>query len=332
MSKKRSGCLLWVARAALALALACRIYLFIYRLGFDEPGFVALHFLGLACLAFCTVTAMTGAAKDWRLTAIAAGLTIFFYSIYSAHPLVPVFSTQYSYRMLLSLGLMPYIYVLCAGLVLGAVAGIFFLIGADRRRMNGAAGILCLLAGAALVIAITLSRYSYMPTGLLRDWVYAIYSPLYIALVLLAVCCKLSLLSSSAENGFVNSGESPLLREEKSIGIAIILCFLTFGIYYIAWVHGICKRIRLLAGESSACGGEVALFFLVPFYAWYWIYTRSKKLAKAGVNRGIALEDRSVINLVLAIVNLGIVSIALIQSDLNRAVAGFRLADAPAQA
>lgn len=120
------------------------------------------------------------------------------------------------------------------------------------------------------------------------------------------------------------SEQNSLLLEEKNIAVTIILSIVTFGIYYIIWTYGICKKIKLMAGEEPNCGGEIVCLVLVPFYAWYWLYTRSKKLSVAAGNCGVVLEDRSVLNLILAICSLGIVSMALIQADLNTAAQAFQ--------
>jgi hypothetical protein len=58
------------------------------------------------------------------------------------------------------------------------------------------------------------------------------------------------------------------------------------------------------------------------------MYTRSKKLSESGARCGIPLEDKSVINLLLAIFGFGVVSVALIQSDLNKAARAFQGAEA----
>lgn len=124
----------------------------------------------------------------------------------------------------------------------------------------------------------------------------------------------------------IMNDQNSLLLEKKSIPVCIILSFVTFAIYYIVWMHGICKKIKLLAGEEPKCGGELVCIILVPFYSLFWMYTRSKKLSAAGANCGIQLDDRSVVNLILAIFGLGVVSVALIQSDLNKAAIAFQTA------
>ena len=123
----------------------------------------------------------------------------------------------------------------------------------------------------------------------------------------------------------MNDHNSPLLQE-KSIALCIVLSVVTFAIYYLVWIYNICKKIKVMAGEESKCGGEFACILFVPFYMLYWLFTRSKKLAQAGSNCGIPLDDKSTINLLLAIFGLGIVSVALMQNDLNTVAKAFKAA------
>jgi prepilin signal peptidase PulO-like enzyme (type II secretory pathway) len=114
--------------------------------------------------------------------------------------------------------------------------------------------------------------------------------------------------------------------QEKNIAVSIVLSIVTFGIYYLVWIFGIMKKIKLLASEEPKCGGEIALFIFIPFYALFWMYSRSKKLAAAGTACGVPMEDKSLINLLLAIFGFGFVSVALMQVDLNKAAVAFRAA------
>jgi hypothetical protein len=115
------------------------------------------------------------------------------------------------------------------------------------------------------------------------------------------------------------NNQNAALTEQKSIGLCIFLSIITCGIYYIVWLASLCKKIKLMNNEEPSVAGEVILCLIIPFYSLFWLYSRSKKLAAAAASRGISLDDRAVINLVLAIFGLAIVSFALIQSDLNKA-------------
>lgn len=109
-----------------------------------------------------------------------------------------------------------------------------------------------------------------------------------------------------------------ILKQQKSIAVCIILSLITFGIYYIIWLSGVCKKIKLLNSEEPKAVGEVLLCIFIPFYCLYWFFSRSKKLASGATLHNIPLDNRAVINLLLAIFGFSIVSMALIQSDLNK--------------
>ena len=123
----------------------------------------------------------------------------------------------------------------------------------------------------------------------------------------------------------MNDRNSPLLQE-KSIALCIILSFITCAIYYLVWIYGICKKIKLMAGEEPRSGGELACIILVPFYSLYWMYSRSKKLALAGAGHGLQLDDKSAVNLILALFGFAVVSAALLQAELNKAARAFQAA------
>ena len=53
-------------------------------------------------------------------------------------------------------------------------------------------------------------------------------------------------------------------------------------------------------------------------YGIYWYYKMGKTLKAAGDKNGVAIEDNSVLYLILGIFGLGIVGYCLMQSDLNK--------------
>lgn len=86
-------------------------------------------------------------------------------------------------------------------------------------------------------------------------------------------------------------GIPALLLTPKSIPLSLLLSFLTCGIYSLVWVYGIMKRIRLLCRDYNGCVGEFLCFFLVPFYSYYWYYTRAKKLSAGANSYGVYCSD-----------------------------------------
>jgi len=109
------------------------------------------------------------------------------------------------------------------------------------------------------------------------------------------------------------------LTEEKSIVLCILFSIITIGIYYIYWFYTLSRKIQLLNREEPHCGGEVALYFLIPFYNLYWMYTRARKMTEASVrywhyNR---VSDDGIAYLLLTLFGFGIVAVAIIQNNFN---------------
>lgn len=108
------------------------------------------------------------------------------------------------------------------------------------------------------------------------------------------------------------------MLQTTSIAVAILLSIVTCGIYGLYWDYQIMKRIRFLYSGNFDCVGEFLLFLFVPFYSLYWVYTRSKQLADGMRRYGVAIDDLAVVNLLLMVFGVGIVSIALLQDQLNQ--------------
>lgn len=105
----------------------------------------------------------------------------------------------------------------------------------------------------------------------------------------------------------------------RNIGITILLCFVTCGIYGIYWMYCLVRDIKIVTGEGD--NGVVLEFILlafVPFYSLYWLYTRDQKLVEAGRSYGVSISDNAILYLLLAVFGVSIVSYALLQNDLNK--------------
>ena len=107
------------------------------------------------------------------------------------------------------------------------------------------------------------------------------------------------------------------LFEVKSIGLCVLFSLLTFGIYWLVWKYKLIKKIKLLNNDNSSSVGEFLLCTFVPFYIFYWYYTRATKIEIGARAYGIRISNNNIIYLVLSIFGLSIVCDALIQNDLN---------------
>ena len=103
----------------------------------------------------------------------------------------------------------------------------------------------------------------------------------------------------------------------RSIPVAIILSFVTFGIYAIYWMIQLNTEINAVSGDQNATsGGMVFLFTLLTcgIYGHFWMYKMGGKCDQIKNENG----NSAVLYLLLNLFCLGIVSFALMQDTLNK--------------
>ena len=116
-----------------------------------------------------------------------------------------------------------------------------------------------------------------------------------------------------------NSVQAP--EGYRNVALVIIFGVITFGIYLFYWVYKVSEQINreLMTGKSPAA--QMLLFMFVPFYSWYWIYTMSQNIREFSYRKGYDQDSvLPAINLVISIIGFSIVSIAVMQDMLNKAV------------
>ena len=108
--------------------------------------------------------------------------------------------------------------------------------------------------------------------------------------------------------------------KNRNIVLQIVLSIVTCGIYSIYWFITLTDDAAAKAGDSELSGVKAFLLTLVTcgIYGYYWYYKMGKTLKVAGDNNGVAVEDNSVLYLILGLFGLGIVCYCIMQSDLNK--------------
>ncbi|MEX1378313.1 MAG: DUF4234 domain-containing protein [Eubacteriales bacterium] len=99
---------------------------------------------------------------------------------------------------------------------------------------------------------------------------------------------------------------------KKNIALNIILSVVTLGVFAVFWVRSISDDIAKLEGKTVNSCREAAMFFVVPFYAIFWLYTKGKKTAKLSGD-----ADMSVLYAVHGLFLLCFFSLALMQHQLH---------------
>jgi hypothetical protein len=88
---------------------------------------------------------------------------------------------------------------------------------------------------------------------------------------------------------------------QRSIGWAVVLSLITFGIYGIYWFIVLTNEVGRLSGDSSFTGGKHFLLSLITCGIWtyVWSYQLGKQIAEAQHQRGLYASDNSVLFFVL---------------------------------
>ena len=108
--------------------------------------------------------------------------------------------------------------------------------------------------------------------------------------------------------------------EKRDIALAIVLSFITCGIYSIYWFVVLTNDVKTVAEDNDLASGGVAFLLTLitcGIYGIYWAYKMGELVKKAQEKKKVPVSDNAVLYLILQLLGLGIVNYALIQSDLN---------------
>lgn len=121
-------------------------------------------------------------------------------------------------------------------------------------------------------------------------------------------------------------GGSPWYRapiQNRSIGTCILLSIVTCGIYLYYWLYCLSDDLNTASGIHDTTGGMVVLLSIVTcgIYLWFWLYKAGEKVDAIRARRGMPGANSSLVYLLLGIFGFSIISIALIQNELNAVAA-----------
>lgn len=127
-------------------------------------------------------------------------------------------------------------------------------------------------------------------------------------------------IESESQSKSTSSIEVKPSIQERNIALQIILSIVTCGIYGLYWLICMTDESNSVTDDPTASGGMTILFIILTcgIYSFYWYYKMGQKLAEGGRKYGVAISDNSILYLVLGIFGLGLISVILIQSDLNK--------------
>ncbi len=112
---------------------------------------------------------------------------------------------------------------------------------------------------------------------------------------------------------------------ERSIPMAIILSIITCGIYGLYWLYCLAEDTNRVSGDpNAASGGMVILFSIITcgIYSIYWAYKSGETIDNYNRGKGVSTSN-NVLYLLLTIFGFGIITYALLQSELNKIAKGY---------
>jgi len=103
--------------------------------------------------------------------------------------------------------------------------------------------------------------------------------------------------------------------------LVLILSIVTCGIYELVIIYQISDEVRQYTGDQSISPGLELLLTIITcnLYLIYWCYKYSKHIYDMQLRAGVNMpNDVSTVALILPIFGLSVVSLLLMQSELNR--------------
>ena len=110
--------------------------------------------------------------------------------------------------------------------------------------------------------------------------------------------------------------------QQRNVVVCILLVFVTCGIYWFIWQYQISKDTRALSGDTNGSAGTDLLLEIVTcgLFGIYMTYRAAKRMYQVEIDSGNAnATDESTLLTIIHIFT-GIVSLAMLQSQINRHV------------
>lgn len=110
------------------------------------------------------------------------------------------------------------------------------------------------------------------------------------------------------------------MSQNRSIAKCIVLSIITCGIYGMYWFVVATDDVGRVTNRPGTSGGLSLVFSLITcgIYGYYWAWSMGEKLDAARADHGVAPGSFPIIFLVLNIFGFSLVTLALIQNELNK--------------
>ena len=109
-----------------------------------------------------------------------------------------------------------------------------------------------------------------------------------------------------------------IVIEKREVAVAVILTLITCGFYMLYWEYKVWDSLYKATNRQSNAGVDVLLGFITcGIYFIYMMYKAGKMEHEANAMYNLPEKDEAALYLILSIFGLGIVSLAIMQSNIN---------------
>lgn len=110
------------------------------------------------------------------------------------------------------------------------------------------------------------------------------------------------------------------MKQPRNIGLCIVLSLITCGIYMYYWIYCVHTDMQEVSPEPNSTSGGMVVLLSIVTCGIYYIYWNYKMGLAVDAAKGTAGGNTSIVYLLLSIFGLGIVSLAMMQNELNNFV------------
>lgn len=110
--------------------------------------------------------------------------------------------------------------------------------------------------------------------------------------------------------------------EKRSIPLAILFTIITCGIYWFYWEYKLIDTMYRVNNKPSTAGVDLLLGIVTcGIYSIYMMYKMGKLETEAHVLYNLNEKDEALLYVILSIFSFGIISFAILQSNINNQLA-----------
>lgn len=108
---------------------------------------------------------------------------------------------------------------------------------------------------------------------------------------------------------------------KKSVPLVILFSFITCGLYSLFWMYDITRQLSEVNEDRTTSPGLVVLFSIITcgIYTIYWWYKIGGMFEESQYREQVTpIIDNKVLLLVLSVLGFSVISMGILQADLNR--------------